>query len=107
MLCSDVIEASADQVDPTRAGLLRARYVEMQEQLHRSAFQRPIELSSTETSAEATADVYALVDFPFSSVSDALSQPKDWCDILIPPERQVLPRVHGCCREPPRRRDRQ
>jgi hypothetical protein len=54
----------------------------MQERLQHSAFQRPIELSSTETSGEATAEIYALVEFPFSSVSDALSQPKDWCDIL-------------------------
>jgi hypothetical protein len=80
LLCS--ASWSAGEADLSRAGLLRARYVEMQERLQRSAFQRPIELSSTETSGEATAEVHALVEFPFSSVSDALSRPEDWCDIL-------------------------
>jgi hypothetical protein len=76
VLCSGVMGARADEVDPTRADLLRARYGEMQGQLQHSAFQRPIELSSTETSAEETAEVYALVDFPFSSVNDARVSPR-------------------------------
>ena len=82
LVCSGVSGAAADEADPTRPDLLRARYVDMQRQLQRSAFQRPIALSSTETAAEATAEVYALVDFPFSSVNNTLSQPEDWCDIL-------------------------
>jgi hypothetical protein len=80
--CIGVWGAGANERAPTRADLLRRQYVEMQERLRRSPFQRPIELSSSESSTEAAAEVYALVDFPFASVSDALSDPEDWCDIL-------------------------
>ena len=80
LLCNGVSGASA--ADPTRPDLLQARYVDMEGQLRRSTFQRPIELRSTETAAKATAEVYALVHFPFSTVNDTLSQPEDWCDIL-------------------------
>ena len=67
------------------AGELRARYEQLQEQLRNNNFHRPLHIDSSQEGDTLTGDVYAVLDHPFSDLSAALSEPPDWCRILILP----------------------
>jgi hypothetical protein len=67
------------------AGVLRAKYGELREQLRDNNFQRAMHVDSVEAGEALKGDVYAVLDHPFSMVGDALKDPSDWCDILILP----------------------
>jgi 1-acyl-sn-glycerol-3-phosphate acyltransferase len=73
----------ADAAEPLRAAGLRAKYTAVEPQLRNSQFQGPLVLESVETSRSSQGDVYAVVDHPFAKVSGALTNPANWCDILI------------------------
>lgn len=73
--------AGAAQADP--AASLRASYDGLQNQLSRNQFQRPLHLVSGETADGVTGEIYARIDYPFATVRAGLSDPHDWCDILI------------------------
>jgi hypothetical protein len=62
---------------------LKAKYTELNEQLLNNQFQRELHLISTESSNNLKGDIYAVVDYPFASVSKALNNPNHWCDVLI------------------------
>lgn len=62
---------------------LKAKYTELNEQLLNNQFQRELHLISTESSNNLKGEIYAVVDYPFSSVSKALNNPDHWCDVLI------------------------
>jgi hypothetical protein len=62
---------------------LRAKLVALGPQLASNQFQGPLYLESTERAEQLEGDVYALVTHPFASVSAALSDPRQWCDMLI------------------------
>ncbi|MET0311151.1 MAG: hypothetical protein ABW051_03815, partial [Burkholderiaceae bacterium] len=62
---------------------LRTRYNELADELANNQFKRPIHIDSTEASNDLQGDVYAVVDHPFAAVNQALSQPANWCDVLI------------------------
>jgi hypothetical protein len=62
---------------------LREKYASLGESLARNQFQRPIHIDSREASNDLEGDVYAVVDHPFAVVNKALSQPGNWCDVLI------------------------
>lgn len=65
------------------AAALRAKYQSLRERLKDNPFQRPLFMESAESSSALKGDVYALLDYPFASVSGALSGPRQWCDVLI------------------------
>lgn len=65
------------------AAALQARYLSLQDQLNHNAFQRPLFLDSTEAADELKGDVYAVIDHPYATVSQALQEMDHWCDILI------------------------
>ena len=67
------------------AGALRSKYSELREQLRQSPYQRPIHIDSAEAGDSLKGDVYAVLDAPFDTVAWTLSQPADWCDILVLP----------------------
>jgi hypothetical protein len=73
----------ADAAEPLRTAGLRAKYTAVEPQLRNSQFQGPLVLESVETSRSSQGDVYAVVDHPFAKVSGALTNPANWCDILI------------------------
>jgi hypothetical protein len=75
--------AHADDVDANSAASLRAKYDGLQDRLSHNQFQRPLYLDSSETSDGVTGDIYARINYPFETVSAALNNPGDWCDILI------------------------
>src|SRR5688572_22945806 len=62
---------------------LRARYVEMSEQLENSAIQRGLYLVSTDNSSAPRGDAYAVINYSFATAATAFSTPADWCESLI------------------------
>ena len=74
---------AASGVDAGAAISLRARRVALQEQLAANPFKRPLVLESFESSRDVKGDIYAVVPYPFIKMSDSLSGPQAWCDILI------------------------
>lgn len=65
------------------AAALRAKYTELSRQLRSNQYQRTIHLVSTESSHALQGDIYAVVDYPFATVDQALDDPTHWCDVLI------------------------
>jgi len=69
--------------DTQSAASLHAKYASLGERLQHNPFRRALALDSSESSNDLKGDIYALVDYPFSTVSAALNGPEDWCDVLI------------------------
>lgn len=65
------------------AASLHAKYASLGEQFQHNPFRRALSLDSSESSNDLKGDIYALVDYPFSTVSAALNGPEHWCDVLI------------------------
>ena len=70
---------------PSFAGAqaLRALYASQREQLAHNAFQAPINLISEVTDNLARGEVYAVVATPFDSLLSIMSNPADWCELVI------------------------
>jgi hypothetical protein len=64
------------------AGLV-ARHGSLAPQLASNAFGGPLVLQSEELPRRIEGDVYAVLEHPFASVSGVLSDPAQWCEILI------------------------
>jgi hypothetical protein len=62
---------------------LRAKYIELTKQLNNNQFKRALYLNSTESSHDLKGEIYAVVDYPFATVNQALNNPAHWCDVLI------------------------
>lgn len=65
------------------AAPLRAKYMELNKQLLNNQFQRALYLDSAESSTDLKGEIYAVVDYPFATVNEALNNPAHWCDVLI------------------------
>jgi len=79
LLCVGARIACADDAGAS----LRAKYDALQNRLSQNQFQRPLYLESSETPDRVAGDIYARLDYPFATVSAALDNPGDWCEILI------------------------
>lgn len=75
--------APADALQALNAAGLRAKYAALEPQLRKSQFQGPLYLDSAEASRSTQGDVWGIVDHPFAALNTALSNPSNWCDILI------------------------
>ncbi|MEX3686473.1 hypothetical protein AB3X91_07665 [Paraburkholderia sp. BR14263] len=66
---------------------LRATYESLKPQLDHAAFHRRLYLDSRESPSTVTGEIYAVLDYPFGTVSDVFNDPtqspKNWCDVLI------------------------
>lgn len=62
---------------------LQAKYQALTEQLASNQFQRPLYMNSTESSNSLKGEIYAVVEYPFSTVNLALNNPSHWCEALI------------------------
>jgi hypothetical protein len=71
---------AADAIGPAA---LRARHASLAPQLASNAFGGPLVLQSEEVARRIDGDVYAIVDHPFAKVTAALSDPAQWCQILV------------------------
>ena len=78
-----MLGASAAALAQSGAAALRTSYSAMSEQLRQNQFGRPLVLDSAESSNDIKGDIYAVVDHPFASVSAALNEAGEWCDVLI------------------------
>ncbi len=65
------------------AAALKQKVASLQGKLAQNAFGRPLVLESKQASGDLRGDVYAVVDYPFAMVDDALKSIGNWCDILI------------------------
>ncbi len=85
MLCSFCLSLNAAAADD--ALLLRNKYASLSEKLKTNQFNRPLYLESTESSTSLKGDIYAVLDYPYSTVNKALNEPtqgpQNWCDVLI------------------------
>lgn len=69
--------------DTYSATSLHAKYASLEARLQHNPFRRTLALDSSESPNDLKGDIYALVDFPFSTVSAALNGAEDWCGVLI------------------------
>ena len=75
--------AKAVAPDSNSVASLRAKYAELGDQLSNNEFKRPLSVASMESDSNLKADIYTRVDYPFAAVSEALTDPRRWCDLLI------------------------
>lgn len=82
---SDKSCAAVPEVDAvnTSAVALKAKYIELNKQLLNNQFKRALFLNSEESSQDLKGEIYAVVDYPFTSFNSALNNPAHWCDALI------------------------
>jgi len=80
-MCAAVPAAAKPATDPASA--LRARHAALREQLEHSSFPQHLHVESSEVPDASQGDVYAVVDYPIATVSEAFSSPANWCDALI------------------------
>lgn len=62
---------------------LLASYQTLTPQLQHNQFGQPLVLQSTQTDKELKGEIYAVVDHPFAQFKAGVSDPGNWCDILI------------------------
>lgn len=67
----------------SHASELQARHQELQAQLSKSPFGRPIVLESGDSADRPQGDVYAVIRYPFSTVKKVLGRPAAWCDVML------------------------
>jgi len=79
--CASARAVENPAADPASA--LRDRYAALREQLDNSPFPQHLHVESMEGHRASQGDVYAVVDYPIATVSDAFSSPANWCDALI------------------------
>jgi hypothetical protein len=78
-----LIPSFASAANALGAAGLQAQHTALAPQLERNAFGGPLVLRSEEASRRTDGEVYAVLEHPFARVSAALSDPVQWCDILI------------------------
>jgi hypothetical protein len=64
---------------------LQAKYTALHEQLRSNSFHRALHIDSSQNGDTLQGDVYAVLNFPFATVTEALKNPADWCDIMLLP----------------------
>jgi hypothetical protein len=64
---------------------LQAKYTALHEQLRSNSFHRALHIDSSQNGDTLQGDVYAVLDYPFATVTEALKNPADWCDIMLLP----------------------
>lgn len=71
------------KMSPGSAVSLRAKYTELDTLLRNNQFHRELYLHSTQSSGNLKGEIYAVVDYPLTTVNVALNNPAHWCDVLI------------------------
>ena len=74
-------EPATPESDP--AATLRGRYEALSKQLEQSPILPGLYLESSESAHSSRGDLYAVVDYPFAMVSEAFTNPENWCEALI------------------------
>ncbi|MDY7536844.1 hypothetical protein QN372_01895 [Undibacterium sp. RTI2.1] len=76
--------AMADtEINPSEAAkTMHAKYSAIEQQLEQNQFNRPLVLESVEADHRLKGDIYAVVDYPLTTVATGLKSPDHWCDIM-------------------------
>lgn len=84
--CSLLCQGLSAQVS-SDATKLRATYEMLTPRLDHNAFHRRLYLISQESPSTVKGEIYAVMDYPFATVNQALNDrsrgPTNWCDLLI------------------------
>lgn len=83
LLLALLLLPAAQAAGPIGAQALRTQHAALAPQLANNAFGGPLVLQSREAARRIEGEVYAVLDHPFRIVSAALSDPAQWCEILI------------------------
>lgn len=62
---------------------LRERYAAVSEQLEQGSLPQALYLESAESKRSLQGDIYAVVDYPFATISDVFTNPGNWCEALL------------------------
>jgi len=81
-LATGAARAGASAPDPA-AAQLSARHQALAGALAHNEFGRPLALESKEEPRRVSGDVYAVIDYPFDTVSRTMRNPRSWCEVLI------------------------
>lgn len=82
--CASAFSADAKILDTESYIIpLLGQYKALKNKLSDNAFKRPIVLNSTESNDHLAGEIYAVLDYPFAKVNDAMNNPEHWCDALI------------------------
>lgn len=85
LLALALASQAAVTTQPPAGEALRARYAQLRPALANNPFGRPIHLESRESDSTLRGEVFAVVDHPFGSVSNALQRPWGWCEVMLLP----------------------
>ncbi len=66
-----------------KAKALKAKYAELNQELLKNSFKRPLYLHSEEAESSLKGEIYAVVDYPFATFNVAFNDPAHWCNALI------------------------
>ena len=82
--CGFISTVSADTSDtPAPVSPIAIKYQTLKHKLSQSIFGEPILISSEAGENYVQGEVYALLDTPFSELVKTLSQPAQWCELVI------------------------
>ncbi len=82
--CASAFSADAKILDTESYIIpLLGQYKALKNKLSDNAFKRPIVLNSNESNDHLAGEIYAVLDYPFAKVNDAMNNPEHWCDALI------------------------
>ena len=65
------------------ANAMLEKHAELKSSLAQNQYRRPLFLESAETADTVSSTAYAVLDSPFSAVSETFKKPDHWCDVLI------------------------
>lgn len=82
MIFPSVANAESLKTDNSAAALLD-QYKALNKSLANNQFRRPLVLNSTETPEQLKGEIYAVINYPFATVSKTLNNPENWCGALI------------------------
>lgn len=74
--------AQAAAPETSTSALLLAKYTALTDRLQQNSYQRPLYLDSSESENDIKGDIYAVVDYPFATVSAGLNDADNWCAVL-------------------------
>jgi hypothetical protein len=84
MAAALVFAATAAGAMPSPDALsLRSQHASLRDALARSPFHRPLLVQSAEAADELRGEIYAVVDQPFDTTAQVLTDKARWCDVMM------------------------
>ena len=81
--CAVLLAHGAAHAQADGAAALLDKHAALAQPLARNPFGRPLVLESLEANNRVTGHAYAVLGFPFSTVSAQFKKPQQWCEVMI------------------------